>query len=237
MRDLIIERAGAMGLTLPPDAAEKLAAYHDMLIRANAVMNLTRVPDDPDEAIDRNYLDALTPLSAGALPEGLRTLCDVGSGAGLPGIPLAIALPDVRVTMIDSLGKRVRFIEGVIAELGLNAECLHARAEDAGRDPRLRDAFDVVTARAVAALPTLIELCAPLIRPGGRMIAYKGPSLQEELARSDRAIKALNCCDPAALDAPIPGRDWAHTLFILRKKGPTPRAYPRKAGEAARSPL
>ena len=236
MRDMIIEGAKAMGLSLPGDAADKLMRYHAMLTEAAAQFNLTKVDPNPREAVDRNYLDALTPLAVPGLLDGARTLCDVGCGAGLPGLPLSIALPHVRVTLIDSLGKRVAFVNDVIKALQLNAECLHMRAEDAARGA-LRDRFDIVTARAVAALPTLIEWCMPLTRPGGCMVAWKGPSLDEELASAPAAIRTLNGGAYRVVETPIPWRDWRHRLFILEKAGPTPKGFPRKSGEAKSRPL
>ncbi|MBR0465009.1 MAG: 16S rRNA (guanine(527)-N(7))-methyltransferase RsmG [Clostridia bacterium] len=237
MLDLIMDGALKMGLNLTEGQALQICRYHDMLTRANAVTNLTRVPDDPREAVDRNYLDALTPLAHARLTDGVRTLCDAGSGAGIPGIVLSIALPEVRVVMMDALGKRVAFLRQVIEALNLNAEAHHTRLEDAGRNPAWRDSFDAVTARAVAGLDVLVELCMPLVRPGGHMIAYKGPALDSEIAGAQKAIIALKGADARVLDAPVPGRDWSHRLFVLGKAAPTPRAFPRKAGEAARHPL
>lgn len=237
MRDLILDGAQAMGIALPDDAADKFAAYHAMLVEANKSMNLTRVPDEPGEAVDRNYLDSLAPLAVPGLLDGARALCDVGAGAGFPGIPLAIARPDIRVTLMDSLGKRVAFLNGVIEALGLNAEAIHIRAEEAARLPQYRDAFDRVTARAVAALPVLMELALPLVKPGGRFIAYKGPSLDEELAASAAAMKRLNAGGAECFPAPIPGRDWDHRLCAVKKTGATPKSFPRRPGEAARNPI
>ena len=237
MKERILAGARAMGISLPEAAPEQFALYHAMLTEANRTMNLTRVSDDPDEAVDRNYLDSLTPLAVPGLMDGVKTLCDVGSGAGFPGIPLAIARPDIRVTLMDSLGKRVAFLNGVIERLCLNAEAVHLRAEEAAGLAAYRDRFDRVTARAVAALPVLCELALPLTRPGGRFIAYKGPSLDEELTAAAAALKRLNAGAAVCYSAPIPGRDWDHRLCVVPKAGPTPRAFPRRPGEAARHPI
>ena len=180
---------------------------------------------------------SISPLSVPHLMDGVKTMCDVGSGAGFPGIPLSIACPHVHVVMMDSLGKRVKFLNQVIAELHLDAEAVHTRAEDAAKLPSYRDQFDLVTARAVAALPTLLELSLPFVRPGGRMMAFKGPSLDEELAASEKALKKL-CAQPIEQHSiRIPDRDWDHRLMMIRKTAPTPKAFPRKAGEAGRNPL
>ena len=237
MKDMITEGARAMGIALPEDAPERFERFHALLTEANRTMNLTRVPDDPAEAVDRNYLDSLTPLAVPGLMEGVATLCDLGAGAGFPGIPLAIARPDIRVTLMDSLGKRVAFLNDVIEQLGLNAEAVHIRAEEAARLPAYRDRFDRVTARAVAALPALVELALPLVRPGGRFIAYKGPSLEEELAACPAVLKRLNAGEAVCHAAPIPGRDWDHRLCAVEKAGATPKSFPRRPGEAARNPI
>ena len=233
---LLTARAAQMGIAVSPAQAAQFARFHEMLTETNKVMNLTRVPDDAQEAVDRNYLDSLAPLACG-LPEGVRTLADVGSGAGFPGIPLAIMLPETRVVLIDSLGKRVQFLRDVIAALGLNAEAVHARAEDAGRLPELRERFDVVTARAVAALNVLAELCLPLARVGGAFLAYKGPGAAEEAAAAEKALSLLGGRFAREAAAVIPGRDWDHRLLYIEKARPTQQKYPRRAGEPKRLPL
>lgn len=237
MKDMILRGAREMGIALPDGAPDQLIRYHQILTEVNQVMNLTRVSDDPQESVDRNYLDSLSPLAVPGLMDGVKTMCDIGSGAGFPGIPLSIACPHIHVVMMDSLGKRVKFLNQVIAELHLNAEAVHTRAEDAAKLPNFRDQFDLATARAVAALPTLLELALPFVRPGGRMMAFKGPSLDEELAASEKALKKL-CAQPIeAHSITIPNRDWDHRLMMIRKTAPTPKFFPRKAGEAGRNPL
>lgn len=234
--EMLTAGAAAMGIAVSPAQAAQFARFHELLTEANRVMNLTRVPDDPREAVDRNYLDSLTPLAAG-LPGDVRALADVGSGAGFPGVPLAILLPQTRVVLVDSLGKRVKFLRSVIAELGLNAEAVHARAEDAGRLPELRERFDVVTARAVAPLNVLAELALPLARVGGLLIAYKGPGAAAEARQAERALAALGGRLQAERPAAIPGRDWDHRLLYVEKCAPTPQKYPRRAGEPGKNPL
>lgn len=235
MIDLLLTRAGAAGIPLTREQAEKLAQYHAMLTEANARFNLTRVPDDAAEAVDRNYLDCLAPLHGG-LP-GVARAVDVGSGAGFPGIPLAICLPGVRFVLIDSLGKRVEFLNQVIAALHLNAQALHLRAEDAARLPELREGFDLATARALAPLNLLAEYLLPFVRVGGHMLAYKGPTADAELADAANALQILGGAHLRTEPAPIPGRDWEHRLVWIRKAAPTPDKYPRKAGKPEKSPL
>ena len=237
MRELIRAGAAAMGIALPDDAPDKLVIYHEMLVETNKVMNLTRVPDDPAEAVDRNYLDSLAPLAVPQLTDGVKTLCDVGTGAGFPGVPLSIARPDIHVVLMDSLGKRVKFLQSVIDRLNLNAEAVHIRAEDAAKLPDCRDRFDLAVARAVAALPTLCELTLPFVKAGGRFIAYKGPSLDEELSQSGAILKRMKSEYLETRSVAFPGRDWDHRLCIVRKNAPTPASFPRKAGEAGRNPI
>lgn len=238
MLERIREGALKMGIALPEDAAEKMLRFHELLMRANEQFNLTRVPDDPREAADRNFLDSLAPLAQKGLMDGCAALLDLGSGAGFPGIPLAIARPDVRVTLMDSLGKRVNFLNDVIAALGLNAQAVHFRAEEAAKNPQWRERFDCVTARAVAAMPTLAELALPFARVGGRLVAYKGPAAGEELRQAERAIELLGGGNARILQVRIPEReDWDHRLVLVDKQRATPRRFPRKSGEAGRNPI
>ena len=224
-----------MGIPMSQGQVEQFNTYHEMLVEANARMNLTRVPEDPAEAVDRNYLDCIAPL-AGGFPAA-NTAVDVGSGAGFPGIPLAIMLPDIRFTLVDALGKRVDFLKTVIDRLGLNAEALHLRAEDAARRDDLREGFDLAVARAVAPMNALCEYTLPLVRVGGRMMALKGPGLDEELARAENALKLLGGEIERIQPLAIPGRDWNHTAAWIKKAAPTPEKYPRRAGTVEKRPL
>lgn len=236
MIEKLISRAGQMGISLSREQAEKFAIYHRMLTEANAQFNLTRVPEELDEAIDRNYLDCISPLAAG-FPEGAETMIDVGSGAGFPGIPLAICLPQVHVVLLDALGKRVDFLKSVICALGLNAEAIHLRAEDGARRPELREQFDLATARAVAAMNLLAEYLLPFVKPGGQMMVLKGPGLDEELAQAENAFAILGGSFRRAERIALPGRDWDHRVAFVEKLSPTPEKYPRRAGKPEKKPL
>ena len=231
----LLEQTTAMGLPMSRAQAEKFAAYHGMLVEANARMNLTRVPDDPVEAADRNYLDCVAVL-AGNFP-AVETAVDVGSGAGFPGIPLSIMLPETRFTLIDAMGKRVDFLNAVIERLGLNARALHLRAEDAARRADMREAFDLATARAVAPMNVLCEYLLPLVKVGGYALALKGPGLDEELAGAGRAAALLGGRLARVQPLAIPGRDWDHRVAWLVKEAPTPDQYPRRPGMAEKRPL
>ena len=231
----LIAAASAMGIAMSPTQAEQFERYHALLIEANARMNLTRVPDDPIEAADRNYLDSIAALS-GAFP-AVRTAIDVGSGAGFPGVPLAIMLPDTRFVLLDSLGKRVDFLNSVIDALDLNAEAVHLRAEDAAKTRDYRERFDLACARAVAPMNVLCEYLLPFVRVEGWMLALKGPSLDEELAQAENALNALGGAVTKTLALSIPGRDWDHRAAWIHKTVQTPEKYPRKAGTAEKKPL
>lgn len=233
MLDLILDRLSGMQLPADRKKAEALRRYHNMLIDTNKRMNLTRVPADISEAIDRNYLDSLGAL---AHLDGVSSLIDVGSGAGLPGIPLSIFLPDVHMVLMDSLNKRVEFLLSVIQALSLNAEALASRAEDAGRG-NMRESFDVAISRAVAPMNVLAELMLPLVKVGGRMLAYKGPGVELELGEAKKAIDVLGGKLLEIATVKIPGRDWDHRIVIIEKIASTPEKYPRRAGTPERKPI
>lgn len=232
----MLERAAAAGIPLNMEQAEKFESYHRMLIEANARFNLTRVPEDEAEAIDRNYLDCIAPLAVG-FPAAHASLIDVGSGAGFPGIPLAICLPETNIVLMDSLGKRVEFLESVIEVLHLNARAVHLRAEDGARKPEYREAFDLATARAVAPLNLLCEYLLPFVKVGGQMLALKGPGLDEEVAAAENALSVLGGRFLRSDALPIPGRDWDHRAAWIEKLAPTSDKYPRRAGKPEKKPL
>ena len=230
------ERLDMLAIDYPQDAPRMLAAYHEMLADWNERVNLTG--DASFEAmLDRHYVDSVAPLAKAGLFARNASVIDVGTGAGLPGLPLAILRPDLRVTLLDSLGKRVKFLDEVVRTLDLhNVRTLHARAEDAARDTNLRERFDIATARAVAAMPVLLEYLLPFVKVGGRAICYKGPS--EELEAGNRAARLLGGDRLEALDTPVPAQpDWKHCVLVSEKIQRTARQYPRKAGTPTREPL
>ena len=233
----IQRRLEACGIPLTPQAAQGLAAYHRLLLDWNQRMDLTAVLE-PAEMLDRHYADSLAPLAVPGLLPARGRLIDVGTGAGFPGMALAIACPGLQVTLLDAQQKRLRFLQAVIDGLSLpNVTLRHARAEDGARDPALREAFDVATARAVAPLPVLAEYLLPYVRAGGLALCWKGPAAQGELPQGRRAAALLGGRLEEAVPVAFPGRDWAHVLIPLRKVGKTLRQYPRKAGTPSRSPL
>ncbi len=228
--------AAAAGLTLPEAAASQLDRYADLLVEWNEKINLTAITD-PDGILRRHFLDCLLPLPALALPQGAAVI-DVGTGAGFPGLPLCFARPDLRLTLLDSLAKRLRVLEEIVRETGVQdrVTLVHARAEEAGRGP-MREQFDAAVSRAVAPLARLAEYCLPFVRPGGALFAYKGPAAGEELAEAARAIRLLGGEAADCLPYAIPGTDLRHTVVVLRKVSPTPAAYPRQSAKIQQKPL
>lgn len=207
------------GLGADAAAPARLARYHRLLCEWNARMNLT---GDTDFAVAlyRHYLDSLAPLRLeGLFAHGARVI-DVGSGAGFPGLPLAIIRPDLQVTLLDALQKRISFLAAVVEELGLtHVRLVHARAEDGARNPEHRERYDLAVARAVAPLPVLCELMLPFVAVGGRMFCYKGPAAQDELEAGGRAARMLGGGALEVLPADVPGQpDWRHIIVACRKK-------------------
>ena len=223
-------------IVLTDEAQDRLLAYHRLLLEWNARMDLTNVPEE--EMALRHYADSLLPLARKEwFPDGAR-LIDVGTGAGFPGMPLLILRPDLQMTFLDALNKRILFLEDALARLGLKAETLHARAEDAAKMAAHREQYDAAVSRAVANAATLEELTLPFVQKGGVAIAWKGPGVAEEMTAARRAAFLLGGTVRGTVDAPIPRRaDWAHVLLLTDKTGTTPKAYPRKAGTPGKKPL
>ncbi len=216
--------------------------YADLLVRKNEVMNLTAITDF-HEIVHKHFIDSCALPSSSRFPES-GTACrliDVGSGAGFPGIPLKILYPQWEVTLLDSLNKRVMFLQEIISALGLTGiRAIHARAEDGARREELREGFDIAVARAVAALPVLSEYCLPFVRVGGRFLAYKSGDVREEAKAAEAGIRILGGDAPETWAYTITGASGElirRSLVSVRKKAPTPKKYPRKAGTAVRSPL
>lgn len=214
---------------LTDEACDKFVAYYDLLIDWNTRMNLTAITA-PEEVVKKHFYDSLAALPY--LPDGAK-IADVGTGAGFPAIPLLILNPTLKITLVDSLNKRITFLEEVLKTLQLSAECVHARAEDFGRDPKYRGQFDATVSRAVASLPVLLELTVPLLRVGGKAYCYKG-DVSEELKTAKSALHLLHC---TAETVPLESDYGARTLVICTKNAPTPSTYPRKAGMPSKKPL
>lgn len=236
MEERIARGLAALGLTPPPDAAPKLAEYGRLLLEQNQVMNLTAITD-PDQVVDLHFLDCTALLTLGVDFRD-KSLIDVGTGAGFPGLPLKILEPSLRLTLLDSLGKRVRWLESVCEALSLdNVACLHARAEEQALAEGFRDGFDLVTSRAVAALPLLCELCLPYVKVGGLFLAMKSVDSGEELNQAGRAIAKLGGRLLPPVDYEIPGCGVRHRVVRVEKLSPTPKGYPRRWAKIQKAPL
>lgn len=229
---------GLTQLDLPPypaDSGEKLALYGNLLIQQNQVMNLTAITQ-PFDVATLHMLDCAPLLNCGKLEHA--SLMDVGTGAGFPGMVLKILCPTLSLTLLDGLQKRLSWLETVAEELGLeDVTTLHARAEEAGQDPALREKFDYATARAVADLGLLCEMCLPFVKVGGRFLAMKGPDCQEELDRAQGAIATLGGRLKGCYDYRIPHTDVTHRVVVVEKIAPCPAKYPRRWAKMQKTPL
>ena len=232
----LIRGLETMGVAFDQTAIERFEAFHAILDEYNQKMDLTAVLDE-DERIDRHDLDSAAPLAKGLLLPGAKVI-DVGTGAGFPGMPPLILRPDLQMTFLDALHKRILFLQDALQRLGLKAQTLHARAEDAARMPEHREMYDAAVSRAVASAAVLQELTLPFVKTGGLAIAWKGPGVQEELTAAKRAAFVLGGTVRGLEPAPVPRReDWAHCLLITDKTGKTPKTYPRKAGTPNKKPI
>ncbi len=219
-----------LGLELSPQIQEKLCNFGKAVVKQNEVMNLTAITE-PVQVAKLHLLDSLTVLKAADVAG--KRLIDVGCGAGFPGVPIAIASPSTQVTLLDSLGKRMTWLESILPQLGVAAECITARAEEAVASRR--EKYDFATSRAVARLNILLELTAPYVKVGGAVLAMKGTAAREELDEAKNAIAKLGLKLEQVKEFPVDGT--AHAVIVLRKVKPTPPQYPRRYAKIKQLPL
>ena len=226
-------QAGLAALGLPTEGVPSLLRYGHLLMETNKVMNLTAITDPADIAA-LHFLDSAALLTLEDFRD--KTVVDVGTGAGFPGLPLKILEPAIHLTLLDSLGKRVQFLERVCQELGLaDVACIHGRAEEFAAAHR--ESFDLAVSRAVAALPVLCELCLPLVRPGGKFLAMKSVDSDQELESARHAIEILGGAVSGVRDYAIPGTEVRHRLILVKKVKKTPEKYPRMFAKIKKNPL
>lgn len=234
--EIFAEELANYGFKLSSKQKEQFATYYNKLIEFNKKVNLTRITDK-NEVYLKHFFDSITPLlEFSDLFKGEKSLCDVGAGAGFPSLPIKILCPDLSITIVDSLGKRLKFLDELVSDLSLDKVTLvHSRAEDAGQNKNLREKFDLVTGRAVARMSVLSEYCLPLAKVDGYLVALKGPKAQDELAEAKNAIEVLGGSVKEVKELTLPDTDDERT--VVKKVKATPKKYPRQAGTPNRKPL
>lgn len=223
-------------IDLSPQQMDQFETYFQELVSWNEKMNLTGITER-DQVYIKHFYDSIT-LSFYIPMDEVQTLADIGSGAGFPGIPLKICFPHLKLTIIDSLNKRIHFLQNVVDKLGLSqVELLHGRAEDLGRKEGLRDSFDLVTARAVARMAVLNEFCLPFVKAGGKFAAMKGSDPEEEVREAKRSLSELKGKLESNHHFELPMENSDRHIIIVSKTAPTPKKYPRKAGTPLKQPI
>lgn len=233
--EILINGFGLFGIEINEDQINVFSKYFDMLIEWNEKINLTAIVDER-EAVIKHFVDSVSVIPF--FPENASSLIDVGTGAGFPGIPIKIVRNDINVTLLDSLEKRVRFLNAVIKETGLTGiDAFHGRAEDFGRDEKFRERYDIGIARAVSSLPVLCEYVIPFVRVGGYFIAMKGANVMDELAESKKAVSVLGGEIEEVKNFTLPFDNLERNVVLIKKLRQTPTGYPRKSGKPAKSPI
>jgi 16S rRNA (guanine527-N7)-methyltransferase len=224
------------GLSFDEGKYNQFIKYKDMVKEWNEKINLTAITED-NEIIKKHFIDSIKAFRFSPLKEAKRII-DVGTGAGFPGIPLKIVKPEIEVVLLDSLNKRVNFLNEVIKTLGLKGiTAIHGRAEDFARESSYREKFDVSVSRAVANMAVLSELCLPYVKVSGYFVALKGPAVDDEIKEGTKAINTLGGAIKELVEVEVEGTDLNHNLVVVKKVKETPKVYPRKAGTAAKKPI
>lgn len=228
-----------LGIDLSKIQIEQFIKFYEMLVEKNKVMNLTGITEF-DEVIVKHFIDSLAlvkVIDKDKLSDDI-SIIDIGTGAGFPGIPLKIAFPEIKITLLDSLNKRINFLKEVSEELGFeNIEFIHGRSEDFGKNPQYREKFDICVSRAVANLATLSEFCVPFVKVGGSFVSYKAGDCGEEVKDSIKAVEKMGGKITNQLEYVVPTSDLNRVLLKIKKEKATPKAYPRKAGTPAKEPI
>ena len=234
--NLLVKGLSELGLTITEEQIEKFDKYYEMLIETNKVMNLTSITEY-DEVIIKHFIDSLLVVNIFNINQS-KKMIDVGTGAGFPGIPIKIMFPHLQITLLDSLNKRINFLQEVSKQVGIdNIEFIHGRAEDFGKLEEYREKYDIATARAVAGLPILMEFCVPFVKVGGYFVCLKGPNANLELEESKAAMDVLGVEFIEKINIELPESDLNHNILVFKKVKNTPDKYPRKAGKPAKSPI
>lgn len=235
-RDILAKGLCDLGIDVNDKMLDNLKVYRDMLADWNQHMNLTGIVEEKEVYI-KHFLDSISAVKNGYIKNGM-SLIDVGTGAGFPGLPLRICLENLEVTLLDSLNKRINFLQEVSKSVGIdNIEYIHGRAEDFGKSEEYREKYDVATARAVAGLPVLMEFCIPFIKVGGHFVCLKGPNANLELEESKAAMEVLGVEFIEKIDVKLPESDLNHNILVFKKVKNTPEKYPRKAGKPSKNPI
>lgn len=226
----------SIGVSATEKQIKQFYQYFEMLVEWNKVMNLTAITEQED-VVTKHFVDSISIVKAGVSLKDEKVI-DIGTGAGFPGIPLKIMYPSLKITLLDSLNKRIKFLNEVCSCLGLeNVETLHGRAEDFGRDSNYREKYDYCVSRAVANLSTLSEYCMPFVKVGGYFIPYKSGKLEEEMVQAKGAVKLLGGKIEEVVDFTLPGTDAERSFVKIVKREPIAKRYPRKAGMPSKEPL
>lgn len=234
MKELVKIACNKIGIELTDLQAERFEKYYKLLIDWNEKINLTRIVE-PEEVALKHFTDSLTILKYFDIPEG-ASLIDVGTGAGFPGIPMKIYRNDIKLTLLDSLNKRLTFLNEVADSLEMEAETIHSRAEEAGKDSKKRESYDIAVSRAVARLNALCEYCLPLVKVGGSFIAMKGAEYKEEIAEAENAVKLLGG-EIALVKEFNLVEAGERAIIVIKKTAPTPEKYPRQGKKIKNKPL
>jgi 16S rRNA (guanine527-N7)-methyltransferase len=235
-KEELAKAAAEYGISLSDTQMEQYNRYFELLVEWNEKINLTAITE-PKEVAIKHMIDSITAYDENLFKDG-TTVIDVGTGAGFPGLPLKIFCPEIKLTLMDSLNKRIKFLQTVVEELGLkDVECVHARAEEGARNKNYRESFDIAVSRAVARLPILCEYCLPFVKKGGHFIALKGMQYNDEADEATKAIKVMGGSKTEIRPVKLPELDDKRAVITITKTMPTPKAYPRKAGTPTKNPI